>query len=66
MAALLAGLPKGPPQLGTELPIAARVDGVLRLTKGHSLGGHALLHHARTAEDVANPLNDTLLTMPLW
>ena len=59
MAASLAGLPKGASQLGTQLPVAARVNGVLRLTKGHSLGGQALLHHARAAEDVANPLIDT-------
>ena len=57
MAASLAGLPKAPSQLGPHLPVAAWVDGVLLLAEGHSLGGHALLKHARTGKDVANALH---------
>ena len=56
LAASLAGLPKAPSQLGAQLPIAARVNGMLLLPKCHSLGRHTLLKHARACVDITNSL----------
>ena len=59
MTGSLAGLSICSSQLGAQLPVAARIKGVLLLIKGHHLGGHTLLKYARAGINLTNSLQDT-------